>query len=238
MSNEAASAVSDTPGPSAIMVRMTEPAATAAPSFQQHAGALLIADISGYTSFLQDVAIVHADDDFADGKVPKAYPLMSSLLDGIVSTVVPPFTLSKLEGDAVFVFADTDEGAPRGQEVVDIVGRSYAEFRRRLAEAGETMTCTCGTCSRASVLDLKFILHAGRFVVQDTAGSRELVGADVVLAHRLLKNSATDAVGRRAYLLMTEAAAASLGIPTDGAIHQTQAPEDLAPVETYLVTLA
>jgi len=220
------------------MRAMTEPATTPAPRFQQHVGPLLIADISGYTAFLQDVAVVHANDDFADGNVPKAYPLMSSLLDGIVSTVVPPFTLSKLEGDAVFVFADTGDGATEGQALLDIVGRSYAEFRRRLAEAGDNWTCTCGACSRASVLDLKFVLHVGRFMVQDIAGSRELVGADVVLAHRLLKNSATDAVGRRAYLLVTEAAAASLGIPTDGAIRQTQTPEDLAPVDTYVVALA
>jgi hypothetical protein len=221
------------------MPPMTEPVAAAAtPTFQPQTGPLLIADISGYTSFLQDVATVHAEDAFADGNVPRAFPMMSSLLDGIVSTVVPPFTLSKLEGDAVFVFATAADGAPEGQELLDIVGRSYAEFRRRLADARQNLTCTCGTCSRASVLDLKFVLHAGRFMVQEIAGSRELVGADVVLAHRLLKNSATDAVGRRAYLLVTEAAASRLGIPTDGAVRQTQTPADLDPVETFVVALA
>lgn len=217
---------------------MTEPAADVAPAFQQHTGPLLIADISGYTAFLQDVAIVHPDDAFADGNVPKAFPLMSSLLAGLVSSLVPPFTLSKLEGDAVFVFADGDSGVPEGQALLDLIGDTYAEFRRRLAEARETLTCTCGACSRASVLDLKFVLHAGRFVVQDIAGSRELVGSDVVIAHRLLKNAAADAVGRRAYLLVTEAAASQFDIPVDGAISQTQMPEDLAPVPTYVVALA
>ncbi len=61
-------------------------------------GPLLLADIGGYTSFLQSVAVAHQDDAFAGGKVPDAYALVSSLLDGIVGQIVPPFTLSKLEG--------------------------------------------------------------------------------------------------------------------------------------------
>ena len=38
-------------------------------------------------------------------------------------------------------------------------------------------------------LDLKFCAHLGSFVEHDVAGSRELVGSDVILAHRLLKNT-------------------------------------------------
>ena len=63
-------------------------------------GPLLLADISGYTSFLQSVALAHKDDAFADGAVPPAYAVLSNLLDGIVGRVAPPFTLSELEGDA------------------------------------------------------------------------------------------------------------------------------------------
>ena len=47
-------------------------------------GQLLLADISGYTSFLQSVALAHKDDAFADGAVPPAYAVLSNLLDGIV----------------------------------------------------------------------------------------------------------------------------------------------------------
>ena len=78
-------------------------------SASMHAGAasglFLLADISGYTGFLQAVGNAHGLDMSANGEVPPAYPLMSSLLDGIIGSVVPPFTLSKLEGDAVFAFA-------------------------------------------------------------------------------------------------------------------------------------
>jgi hypothetical protein len=68
-------------------------------------GTLLLADISGYTAFLQAVAGAHAADMAAGRFVPEAYPLLTSLLDGIVGRIAPPFVLSKLEGDAVFAFA-------------------------------------------------------------------------------------------------------------------------------------
>ena len=40
----------------------------------------------------------------------------------------------------------------------------YAEFSSRRAQAGAIWTRTCDACARASGLDLKFILHAGRYV--------------------------------------------------------------------------
>ena len=82
-------------------------------------GLLLLADISGYTAFLQDVALAHRDDAFADGAVPDAYAVISSLLDGIVGRVVPPFRLSKLEGDAVFAYAREADSMPRGRAMLD-----------------------------------------------------------------------------------------------------------------------
>src|SRR5690242_4857759 len=65
-------------------------------------GALVLADISGYTGFLEAVSAAHYDDIFGGGAVPAAYPLISTLLDGIIGRLHPPFRLAKLEGDAVF----------------------------------------------------------------------------------------------------------------------------------------
>ena len=158
-------------------------------------GPLLIADISGYTAFLQDVEVAHQHDAFANGNIPEAYGLMSSLLDGIVAKVVPPFTLAKIEGDAVFVSATADDPVPRGESFLECVRACYAEFATRRAEAGAIWTCTCDACARADSLDLKFIVHAGKYVIQQIAGSRELSGPEVVMAHRLLKNGATQVVG-------------------------------------------
>jgi Protein of unknown function (DUF2652) len=204
-------------------------------TFQRTAaeGPLLLADISGYTSFLRDVEVAHRHDAFADGAIPEAYGLMSSLLDGIVEKVAPPFTLAKIEGDAVFAFATSDDAVPRGEALLDHVRACYAEFASRRAQAGEIWTCTCDACVRANNLDLKFVLHAGRYVVQEIAGSRELSGPDVVMAHRLLKNRAADLVGGGAYILVTAAAARSLDVPLTDALQMTETYEHYAPIETF-----
>jgi Protein of unknown function (DUF2652) len=181
-------------------------------------GPLLLADISGYTSFLQAVATAHRDDAFADGHVPDAYGLMSSLLDGIIERIVPPFTLSKIEGDAVFAFADDTDGVPRGAALLACMSACYQGFRERLASAEQVWTCRCDACARAGGLDLKFVLHAGSYVIQSIGGNRELVGPEVVMAHRLLKNHAAELVGSPAYALITEAAATSLDVPPEDGV--------------------
>jgi Protein of unknown function (DUF2652) len=214
----------------------TSPVATA---FQRTAaqGPLLIADISGYTGFLQDVEAAHRHDAFANGAIPEAYGLMSSLLDGIVARIAPPFTLAKIEGDAVFAFGTADDPVPRGDALLDCVRACYAEFESRRAQAGEIWTCTCDACARASGLDLKFVLHAGTFVLQEIAGSRELSGPDVVMAHRLLKNGAAAVIGDGAYVLVSAAAARSLDVPVTDAVRMTETYEHYAPIDTFAIAL-
>jgi hypothetical protein len=200
-------------------------------------GPLLLADISGYTGFLQTVTTAHRDDAFADGRVPDAYGLVSSLLDGIIGRIVPPFTLSKVEGDAVFAFARDDADIPRGAALLDCLAACYASFRERLGGAMDVWTCRCSACSRVDGLDLKFVLHAGSYVVQSIAGSRELVGSEVVMAHRLLKNHAAELIGQPAYALITEAAAARLAVPLDGARELIETYEHYPPIATRVYAL-
>jgi Protein of unknown function (DUF2652) len=200
-------------------------------------GALLLADISGYTSFLRQVAVAHEDDAFAGGAVPPAYAMMSSLLDGIVEQLVPPYTLSKLEGDAVFAYAIDDPQFPRGAVLFGSFADCYSEFRRRLDAAHETWTCRCDACSRIDALDLKFVLHAGPFVIQAIAGAQELVGPEVVMAHRLLKTGAAELVGHGAYALLTAAAGARFDIPTEEAFSLVAHYEHYEPIRTHVFSL-
>jgi hypothetical protein len=76
-------------------------------------------------------------------------------------------------------------------------------------------SCDCDACRRIPSLGLKFLAHHGSFVEHDVAGQRELVGADVILIHRLLKNSITESTGLRGYALLTDACSRYLGIDTD-----------------------
>ena len=172
------------------------------------------------------MAFAHRDDAFADGRVPEAYEVLSGLLDGIVGRIVPPFTLSKLEGDAVFAYSDDSTSIPRGQEALDCLGKCYADFRHRVDNVYAISTCWCDACSGIDRLDLKFVLHAGSFVVQDIAGQRELVGPQVVLAHRLLKSRAADLVGHNGYVLVTDAAADALDIPSEDAVQLSETHDD------------
>ena len=101
----------------------------------------------------------------------------------------------------------------------------------------EIWSCQCTACSRVGDLELKFVLHAGSYVVQSIGGGRELVGPEVVMAHRLLKNHAAELVGHRANALITEAAAARLAVPSDGAWELTETYEHYAPIAARVYAL-
>jgi hypothetical protein len=201
-------------------------------------GTLLLADISGYTAFLQAVAEAHAADMAAGTFVPKAYPLLTSLIDGIVERIAPPFILSKLEGDAVFAFAAEGELGIRGQSVVDCLTACYEGYRASLDEASELMTCACDACLSIGGLELKFVLHHGRYIVQSVAGHQELLGPDVTISHLLLKNHVADLIGRSAYALVTESAAAHLNLPLERALPITEEYDHYAPVRASVLTLS
>ncbi|HEX5827281.1 MAG TPA: DUF2652 domain-containing protein [Candidatus Limnocylindrales bacterium] len=200
-------------------------------------GVLILADIGGYTSFLRQVQVAHADDAFAGGNIPDAYAFVASLLDGIVERLIPPFTLAKLEGDAVFAYTESPDALPQGDALLACIRACYAEFARRLAGATSIWTCRCGACTRIDTLDLKFVLHAGPFVIGSIAGAPELAGPEVVMAHRLLKNDAVDVLGSGAYALLTDAVVARLGVPLETATGMTAEYEHYDPIETWLVRL-
>ena len=161
---------------------------TALPTAQ--VGCLLLADITGYTSYLQGTELEHAQDVLAD------------LLETIIAGIEPPFEVSKLEGDAVFAHMPAAQvDAPM---LFDTIESTYFAFRRRLRDVVHSTTCDCNACVLIPSLDLKFFVHSGSYVVRRIGRNEELTGADVVLVHRLLKGSARDVVANDAYLVLTE----------------------------------
>lgn len=176
---------------------------------------LVLADISGYTGFLAAVGTAHRAE-LEQGEVPPAYPLMTTFLDAIVSSLTPPFVLAKLEGDAVFAYADDADLTIRGDDVTACLRACYASFREHLRRTEDGLTCSCDACSSGAQLDLKFILHHGSYVAQTIAGRTELLGPDVTTAHRMLKNDVVATTGWRAYALISAAASEHLGVSADG----------------------
>ena len=165
---------------------------------QPEPACLLIADISGYTSFLAGAELDHAQDVLAD------------LVSTVVDSLRPTFRLAKLEGDAAFAFRVTE--SMDGPATQDAVERCYFTFRRRLRDIGQASSCDCNSCTLVPNLDLKLVVHHGPIVRQKIAGREELVGSSVVVVHRLLKNHVIEGGGPRAYVLYTEAAVAAMGL--------------------------
>ena len=150
----------------------------------------LIADISGYTGYLADVELDHAQDILAD------------LIGAVVTSLRPNFRLAKLEGDAAFTFAMLER--VDGSILLDTVERCYFGFRRRRRDVRQATSCECNACLQIPDLDLKFVVHHGSAIHQTIAGRRELLGSDVIVAHRLLKNDVVERLGMGAYALISQ----------------------------------
>jgi uncharacterized protein YndB with AHSA1/START domain len=145
-------------------------------------------------------------------------------------------TLAKLEGDAVFASVP-DARLPRGESMLEMLERTYVAFRDRVVACVRRTTCQCAACRAIPTLDLKFVVHHGAYVAQQVAGGAELVGSDVNLVHRLLKNGVSEATGWRAYILFTEAALTQLGVRPEGMHQQTETYEHLGDVATSSLNL-
>jgi hypothetical protein len=217
---------------------LAQPHPSANPGFgTRSSGALLLADISGYTGFLQGVADAHHALVIEAEEPPAAYALMSSLLDRIVTELEPHFRLAKFEGDAVFATSVDGDASVRGADLLGCLRACHAGFEERLAEASSIWTCRCDSCSRVGTLGLKFVLHHGTFVVQRIAGSEELLGPDVNTVHRLLKNHAYDLIGARPYALITDAAMEALDVPPDGMTAISETYDQIPTISARLLPL-
>jgi class 3 adenylate cyclase len=183
----------------------------------RYEGTILLADISGYSGFLNDVQDAHRSDAFADGRIPPAYAMLSSLLEGIAAVIEPPFEVVKFEGDAVFALAAAGT-VDRGESLLRLVADCYRDFVGKRSAANKVQTCTCNVCAREDRLDLKFIAHYGEYFLQMMGRQVESVGPEVNLAHRLLKNSAVGVIGSSAYALYTSQLVAALALPLEGAV--------------------
>ena len=189
----------------------------------QH-GHLLLADISGYTSYVASTELTHSQE------------ILTELLELIIEKFQPLMTISKIEGDAIFAHAP-EANIPRGEAVLELIESTYMAFRARREAAHRRTTCTCNACRNISNLDLKFIAHHGDYFVQNIAGTKELVGSDVNLIHRLLKNHVSESAGWRAYALFTEASLQHLNARPEGLFECVERYEHLGAVRTLSMDL-
>lgn len=99
--------------------------------------------------------------------------------------------------------------------LLDSIEETYFSFRSRRRDITHATVCDCNACARIPQLDLKYISHHGQFVRNDSEGSVELTGSDVIAAHGLLKNHVKEQFETDAYLLVTEPCVEALGLDPD-----------------------
>ncbi len=159
---------------------------------------LMIADISGYTQYMHwnRTHLAHAQLTVAG--------LLESVIDAGKG-----LKLAKLEGDAAFFWApDGDAKAV----VCEKLSRMRQSFLARRERFKTDVACECASCSQLDNLSLKFVVHQGEVAEQRVKRHVELAGFDVILVHRMLKNT----VPVVEYVLMTDPVAACLDQPMRG----------------------
>jgi hypothetical protein len=143
-------------------------------AFRASQGLLLIPDITGYTDFISSVELSHGQH------------IVSELLQVLLSHNELALKLSEVEGDALLFYRPGERPAP---ERIEAQARHWLErFHDHLNRLREDVYCTCGACQNVGNLSLKVVGHYGEIGVHRVGKVQKLVGQDVVLAHRLLKN--------------------------------------------------
>jgi len=163
-------------------------------------GFIVMADITGYTMYLNESELDHAQESVV------------AILDVIVGSTNAPLTLSRVVGDAVVSYA-FDGKILNAQTLIEELEGIYVVFRRALEQMVLNTSCTCNACANLSALDLKFVVHHGDFAISEMAGNDELIGPSVNLVFRLAKNRISEVLGYSAYIAYTSHAVEALELP-------------------------
>lgn len=158
---------------------------------------ILIPDISGYTEFVSKTELDHSSH------------IINHLLETIVQSINEDYVISEIEGDAVLLYR---KGNPPGKkEIIDQVLKTFSDFHRELQLMHNVTVCQCGACQGITGLTLKFIVHFGAISEIKVQRFLKASGIDMVIAHRLLKNS----IDTHEYLLVTKNYLSNIPDPDD-----------------------
>jgi hypothetical protein len=150
---------------------------------------LVIADIGGYTAFmkLHRTSLAHAQD------------IVARLLEAVIDAA-PGLTLLEIEGDAAFFYTWPRDQSASAQLAADAVVAMHRAFHTCQEGIKALNRCSCQGCAQGKELRVKFVAHLGEVAVQRVKRVSKLVGLDVILVHRMLKNT----VPLPEYMLLSE----------------------------------
>ena len=190
-------------------------------------GYMIVADITGYTQYLSESELDHAQD------------ILESLINSMLKNIHAPVIVARVEGDAIFAYTLTD-CVLQGQTLLESLERVYFNFSHTLENNDRNTICSCKACANMNALDLKMVVHYGEFGLQKLGAQTELVGSDVNLTHRLLKNKVIEKTGVEAYVFFSQAAikAMKLGDLTNLMTPHHETYEHLGEVQGHVYDLA
>jgi hypothetical protein len=147
---------------------------------------LFMPDISGFTQFVSETEVMHSQH------------IVQELLEILIDSNHLNLQVSEIEGDAIFFYRPGDK--PDMKSLLQQVEKMFTRFHGHLKLYEHQRICPCGACKNAVDLSLKIIVHFGDVTGISIKEHKKLFGKDVILLHRLLKNS----LNRREYVLFTE----------------------------------
>lgn len=135
---------------------------------------LFIPDISGFTQFVAEVEIQHAQH------------IIEELLEILLDANSIDLKVSEIEGDAILFYRFGE--APTAVELLMQVQMMFMKFHTHLKKYHTHRVCNCGACKTAHQLTLKFVAHYGEISLNTVKQYQKLFGKEVIVAHRLMKN--------------------------------------------------
>jgi len=186
---------------------------------------LIIADISGYTRYMT-----------ANAKtLSHSQTIITELITAMIQQIELPLEVAKLEGDAIFLYCRKQQSLKPWNETKRIIGDKlltfFRMFSQKVSELSQSTTCTCNACTHIEKLQLKLVVHSGEALFHRVLNFLELAGVDVIIVHRLLKNS----VHADQYLLLTEAASRELEFSMAIQLNQSmETYDDLGGIKTLV----
>lgn len=145
-----------------------------------------IPDISGFTHFVRNEEIEHSRH------------IISELLEILIDSNILNLEISEIEGDAILFYRFGNVASL--QEIVLQSKNMFLKFHEHLKLYERDRICDCGACTTTNQLSLKVFVHFGVATLLQVKNHQKLLGEDIIVAHRLMKNS----INSDEYVLVTK----------------------------------
>jgi hypothetical protein len=147
---------------------------------------LYIADISGFSRFVNETEILHGQEIIAEP------------LESIIDSNKLEMEIDEIEGDAIVFYSFNTNFQP--SLIHDVSSEILKQFKERREIIIQKRICECGACKGVANLTLKFIVHKDEIKKIKVKNFAKLYGRGLIIAHLLLKNE----IPSNEYLLFTE----------------------------------